>query len=154
MISPIHQTFQTTVQQDKKTASVELPFSPADIWGARTRYDVTGTVNNHPVRGELVSIGNRYFLRLGAAWLRDSGVAVGETVTVTLALEGPQVDNLAEDIAAALLANQQAKLFFESLPTFYRKNYIRWIESAKRGETRARRIADMISLLEAGQRER
>jgi uncharacterized protein YdeI (YjbR/CyaY-like superfamily) len=40
------------------------------------------------------------------------------------------------------------------LATFYRNNYIRWIESAKRPETRRGRIAEMVDLLKAGTKQR
>ena len=75
-------------------------------------------------------------------------------MTVALNLEGPHEGNLAEDIVGALAANAGAKSFFDGLPTFYRKNYIRWIESAKRPETRARRIGEMMALLAEGKREK
>ncbi len=55
---------------------------------------------------------------------------------------------------AALATNTVAKAFFDGLPTFYRKNYIRWIESAKRPETRAKRIVEMMALLAEGKREK
>jgi uncharacterized protein YdeI (YjbR/CyaY-like superfamily) len=47
-----------------------------------------------------------------------------------------------------------ARRFFESLATFYRKGYIRWIEQAKRPETRDRRIAETVAALKAGKRQR
>jgi uncharacterized protein YdeI (YjbR/CyaY-like superfamily) len=75
-------------------------------------------------------------------------------VAVSLGPEGPQVGAMAEDIALALEANPDARRFFESLATFYRKNFIRWIEDAKRPETRAKRIAETVTTLEAGKRER
>lgn len=86
--------------------------------------------------------------------MRDSGVELGANVTVQLSLEGPQEDNIASDIAKALSGNKKAKAFFEGLPTFYRKNFIRWIESAKREETRVKRINEMLKLLEEGKREK
>ena len=54
---------------------------------------------------------------------------------------------MASDITAALAGNEKAKAFFEGLPTFYRKNFIRWIESAKREETRKKQIDEMMKLL-------
>jgi uncharacterized protein YdeI (YjbR/CyaY-like superfamily) len=42
----------------------------------------------------------------------------------------------------------------ERLATFYRNGYIPWIESAKRPETRSARIAEMLSLLKAGKKQR
>jgi uncharacterized protein YdeI (YjbR/CyaY-like superfamily) len=58
------------------------------------------------------------------------------------------------DVAQALAKNKAAKTFFDGLPTFYRKNFMRSIESAKRPETRARRIGEMIELLAVGKREK
>ena len=71
-----------------------------------------------------------------------------------LSPEGPQSDQLPADVASALEAEPQAKAFFEALATFYRNSYLKWIESAKRPETRASRIAEMIQLLKAGQKQR
>ena len=56
--------------------------------------------------------------------------------------------------ADAMRVEPQAKQFFDSLPTFYRNNYMRWINSAKRPPTRAARIAEMMELLKAGKREK
>lgn len=133
---------------------VAVPFSPREVWGPRPRFHVTGTINGCAVRGCLGVGGSDYFLRLGAAWLRDNSVAPGDTVTVVLAPEGPQEDNMPQDVTQALAKNKAAKTFFDGLPTFYRKNFIRSIEGAKRPETRARRIGEMIELLAAGKREK
>ena len=146
--------FDATVQREGSFTFVAIPFSPHEVWGTRPRYYVTGTINGIAVRGTLGASGQDYFLRLGAAWIRDSGIEPGANVTVRLSLEGPQEGNLSPDIAKALSDNNKAMTFFASLPTFYRKNFIRWIESAKRDETRARRITEMIKLLEEGKREK
>jgi uncharacterized protein YdeI (YjbR/CyaY-like superfamily) len=69
--------------------------------------------------------------------------------------EGPQSDALAPDIAAALSAEPEAARFFDGLATFYRKNYLRWIEATKRSpEVRAQRIAELVELMKAGKKER
>jgi uncharacterized protein YdeI (YjbR/CyaY-like superfamily) len=57
-------------------------------------------------------------------------------------------------VSSALEAEPQARTFFESLATFYRNTYIKWIESAKRPETRAARIKEMIELLKAGKKQK
>ena len=147
-------SFSATVQKEGKFTFVSIPFSPPEVWGVKPRYQVAGTINDITVRGTLGALGQDYFLRLGAAWMRDSGIEIGAKVRVNLALEGPQENNIAPDIAKALSANKKAKTFFEGLSTFYRKNFIRWIESAKREETRVKRINEMIRLLEEGKREK
>ncbi len=154
MSEPKQISFDAVVEREGKFTFVAIPFSPREIWGAKSRYSVSGTINEKAVRGTLGALGQDYFLRLGAAWLRDNGINPGDLVNVMLGLEGPQEENLAEDIKGALMANETAKNFFDGLPTYYRKNYIRWIESAKREETRMKRIQEMISLLEEGKREK
>jgi hypothetical protein len=148
------QMFTATVASSGTRTFIALPFDPNDVWGGKQRHHVSGTVAGHTIRGPLDSDGPQYVLPLGAAWLRDSAVVSGATVEVVLAPEGPQVASLASDIAAALDADPPAKEFFESLATFYRKNFLRWIESAKRPETRNARIAEMMALLKAGRKQR
>lgn len=148
------QTFTAVIQREGAFTFVAVPFAPSEPWGARPRYHVTGTIEGRPVRGCLGSQDSAYFLRLGAAWLRDCGIGPGDAVTVVLEPEGPQEATVAPDIATAFAADAIARAFFEGLPTFYRKNFMRWIDSAKRPETRAKRIAEMMALLAAGKRER
>jgi len=75
----------------------------------------------------------------------------GDQVRVVLAPEGPQRDDLADDIATALRASPEAAAFFDSLAQFYRRGYLRWIDgTTRRPDLRRERIATMIRLLEAG----
>jgi uncharacterized protein YdeI (YjbR/CyaY-like superfamily) len=58
-------------------------------------------------------------------------------------------------VASALAASPAAGEFFDSLAQFYRKAYLTWVDSTKRSpERRAARIAEMVTLLEAGQKQR
>ena len=134
--------------------SIRLPFDPSREWGDRDRYDVTGSVAGHKVRGKLIQRADAHYLEPGPAWCRDCGVTPGGPVTVSLSTEGPQLSNVAQDIARALDADPQVRRFFEALPTYYRKNLMRWIDQAKRPETRANRIAETVATLKAGKRER
>jgi hypothetical protein len=131
-----------------------LPFDPSAEWGPKDRHDVAGTIGGRKVRGKVTRSGDEFVLDVGPAWCRDAGLIAGKDVTVSLDPEGPQVDRLGSDFAAALDAEPEARRFFESLPTFYRKNFVRWVDEAKRPETRAKRIAETVGLLKAGQRER
>lgn len=86
----------------------------------------------------------------GAALLEE-----GQEVAVEIWPEGPQVDQLAADIAGALDARPEARAAFEALAQFYRKGWLRWIDATKRRpDLRAKRIAEMLSLLEAGHKSR
>jgi hypothetical protein len=148
------QHFKTTITKLGTRTFIALPFNPNDVWGVKARHHITGTVNGYGVRGSLGSDGKQYFLPLGAAWRRDCGLDAGDEVDVTLSPEGPQSESLSTDVAEALGAEPQAKVFFESLATFYRNTYIKWIESARRPETRAARIQEMIELLKANKKQK
>lgn len=148
------QCFKTRLIQAGKRAFIALPFDPNEVWGVRQRHHVSGSVHGCAVRGALLAEEARYVLPLGPAWRRDNGLDGEAEIEVVLSPEGPQSDLLAADIAAALDAQPQTRVFFEALATFYRKNYIRWIESAKRSETRAARIHEMVGLLKSQKKQK
>lgn len=148
------QKFKGIIEKVGSRVFVAVPFAPNAVWGVKVRHHIAGTVNGCAVRGSLGSDGTRYFLLLGAAWRRDNGLAPGAAVTVELLPEGPQEAALAPDVAAALAAEPEAKAFFDGLATFYRKGFINGIEGAKKPETRARRLAEMMALLKAGKKQK
>ncbi len=83
-------SFEAIVQQEGSFTFIAIPFSPREVWEKKPRYPVKGTINGVSVRGTLGALGNDYFLRLGAAWRRESGINPGDNVTVHLSFEGPQ----------------------------------------------------------------
>lgn len=153
-MSTNEQRFSAILAKDGTKVVLPLPFDPGAVWGAKERHHLSGSINGIPYRGESESADGRSFLTLGAAWRRDCGLGAGDTVAVVLRPEPPQLNDLSADVAAALVADPAARGFFESLPSFYRKNWVRWIEGAKKPETRAARIAEMVRLSAAGERER
>jgi hypothetical protein len=148
------QRFQTQITKSGTRTFIAIPFDPNDVWGTKQRHHITGSVNGCKVRGSLGSDGTQFFLILGAAWRRDNGLDAGAQVDVVLSPEGPQAERLSPDVASSLEAEPQAKAFFEALATFYRNTYIKWIESAKRPDTRDARINEMVKLLKAGKKQK
>jgi hypothetical protein len=145
----------TVVAAGRGRVLIPVPFDPDTVWGAKPRHHIGGTVNLRRVRGVVERVGDGYGFTLGAAWLRDCGLAAGDAVAVDIAPEGPQRADLADDIAAALDAHPDAAAFFDSLAQFYRRAYLRWIDATKRHpEQRPRRIAEVIDLLAAGHKQR
>lgn len=146
--------FKTVIAKSGSQIVIEIPFDPNEAWGVKQRHYITGAISGHRIRGPLGGAHGQYFLPLGEAWRRDSGLQAGDRIDVTLTPEGPQLDNLSPDVAAALDAEPEAKAYFESLATFYRKKFIRAIEHSKRAETRTKNITEMIALLKAGKKQR
>lgn len=134
---------------------VPIPFDPNEVWGVKHRHHVAGTVNAVRVRAVIEAVGDGFGFTLGPSSPSRAGLAAGDKVTVDIAPEGPQRDDLADDVAAALAANPAAAAFFDSLAQFYRRGYLRWIDATKRRpDLRPVRIAEMVRLLEAGIKER
>jgi Bacteriocin-protection, YdeI or OmpD-Associated len=137
-------------------AYVPVPFDPDQVWAPKAKHHITGRINGLGIRATIEINDQTRGFTLGPAWLRDClDVHIGDLVEVEIVPEGPQRDDLADDIVAALEANPQAGAFFDSLAQFYRRGYLRWIEATKRRpDERARRIAEMVALLAAGVKDR
>lgn len=145
----------TVIESSDRRVYVPVPFDPDEAWGKKRRHAIAGTVNGMGVRGDVQEVdGGRVFV-LGPAWRRDCGISPGDSVDVVLTAEGPQRDDLAEDVAAALVADPAAGEFFDSLAQFYRNAYLKWIDATKRRpEQRPIRIAEMVALLREGKKQR
>lgn len=149
--------FETRIVKVGSRVVVPVPFDADRRWGAKRIHHVVGSVQGIAIRGRIepVGPGGSPAVSLGVAWLRDGAVALGDTVTVHIAPEGPQQSDLAPDIAAALAGAPSAQAAFDALAQFYRRDFVRWIEATtRRPEERARRIAEMVERLERGEKQR
>jgi hypothetical protein len=147
--------YEAVVGAVGRRVMVPVPFDPDAVWGAKPQHHVTGTVKGRGVRAVIEPLGDGLGFVLGAAWRRDCGVGEGDAVSVVLGPEGPQRDDLAPDLHAALEAEPAAGAFFDSLAQFYRRAYLRWIDGTqRRPEVRAQRIVEMVELLKLGIKER
>ncbi len=61
--------------------------------------------------------------------------------------EEPRVVEVPEDFARALAGNEAAKKAFEKMSYSHKREYVEWINEAKKNETRQRRIAKAIEKL-------
>src|SRR5262245_41054769 len=115
--------FTAVVAADqRRRAIVPLGFDPDEAWGPRTAHRVGGTVNGMGVRAVVEPFGDGHGIFLGPAWRRGCGIGPGDEVEVVLAPEGPQRDDLAPDVQAALEAAPDAGAFFDGLAQFYRRS--------------------------------
>jgi uncharacterized protein YdeI (YjbR/CyaY-like superfamily) len=64
----------------------------------------------------------------------------------------PIIPELPRYIAGALKSNSRAWKFFQTLARTHRRDFVVWIDMAKRPETRERRIRESIRLLAAGRK--
>ena len=64
----------------------------------------------------------------------------------------PRLPELPADVAAAFKRNPKAWRFFQELAPTYRRHFVGWIHTAKRADTRERRLRESIELLAAGKK--
>ena len=134
---------------------IAVPFDPDQVWGAKAWHPVNGTINGAFVRGAVERVDGAWVFTLGSMWMCEAGLSAGDEVALELGPEGPQRGDLAPDIAEALDDCPAAAQFWDTLAQFYRKAYLRWINSTiRRPELRAERIAEVVTLLAAGVKER
>jgi uncharacterized protein YdeI (YjbR/CyaY-like superfamily) len=85
-----------------------------------------------------------------AGLLREAGLAASPTDNKYA--PPPTIPDLPTYIAKALKANPKAWRFFQNLAPSYARHFVVWIHTAKRPETREKRIRESIVLLAAGRK--
>jgi uncharacterized protein YdeI (YjbR/CyaY-like superfamily) len=77
----------------------------------------------------------------------------GEFFEVKLELDtAPREVEIPQALADALAHDAEARTGFQRLAYTHRKEYARWVNEAKRDETRQRRVSQALELLRQGKR--
>lgn len=135
-------------------AYVEIPFDVETVYGTRGQVKVKATFDGHPYRGSIAPMGKgRHILIVRKDVQKAIGKTIGDTVQVVLERDTePRTVAMPEDFRAALEQNPAAKAIFEKFAFTHRKEYVQWIESAKKPETRQRRIQKAIEMIGEGKK--
>jgi hypothetical protein len=143
--------FRTQVEPPEPMHGLEVPQRVVEALGGGKRPKVIITINGHSWRSRVAIMRGRYLLGLSKANRQAAGVVTGDKVEVDLELDtNPRVVAEPADLARALDADTVARRVFESLPYGRKLQHVRAIESAKKPETRKRRIAKTIATLREG----
>lgn len=134
-------------------AYVTVPFDVEEAFGKK-RVRVKATVAGFPYRGLLTRMGSEDHILIVLKEIREkAGVTFGDEIEITVEEDSePRVVVIPEDVQEALSKHPQAGEFFNQLAYSHRKEYMFWVESAKRAETRQKRITNMIELLKEGRK--
>jgi len=132
-------------------AYVEVPVEVCEALGAGGRMKVAATFDGHAYRGSVVRMHGVHVLGVRKDVRAAIGVGVGDVVTVVLRRdEEPRTVAVPEELAAALKASPEAETRFETLSYTHRREYAGWVAEAKKAETRERRAAKAVVMLEEG----
>ena len=109
--------------------------------------------NGYELRVRVGSHDGDPFIPISAATRDAAGVAAGDEVEVTVEVDTePVVIEVPEDLAAALAEHPEARAFFDGLTASQRKGFTTSVTSAKKPETRQRRIDKALEALRNGRK--
>lgn len=145
-------TFRATVDLAGKTATgVRVPAEVVEALGSHKQPAVRVTIGGHTYRSKVAVRGGDFKLPISAENRAAAGIAAGDEVEVTLALDTePRELAVPEDFTQALEAEPQARAFFDRLSFSQRQWFVLGIEDAKTAETRSRRIDKAVARLLEG----
>ena len=144
--------FESTVELGGKTATgIPIPDHVIAALGSSKRPPVSITINGHTYRTTAVRMGGQFFVPLSAENREAAGLAAGDDVTVDIEADtAPREVTMPDDLAAAMDA--EARAAYDVLSYTHRKEWVRWVEEAKKPETRASRIEKTVAGLRAGKK--
>lgn len=151
--SPSKVSFVATIVQHEgmNAGYIEFPFSVAEIFGTRGMVKVKAMFDvKVEYRGIMSNMGTGcHILILTQEVRRKLGKSFGDSVSVEIVqdLEKREVV-VPEDVQAVLDENSDERAFFEKLSYTHRKEYINWIISAKKAETRTSRMVSFLEKLQ------
>lgn len=129
-----------------KSASAKLP--------TRSMLTVEGTLDVHPFKATLEPDGEgSHWLKVSKALREAAGVAAGDTVALVIAPVAKEPEpRVPADLRKALSTNAAAKATWDDITPVARRDWIHWITSGKKAETRVKRIAVACDKLASGSR--
>ena len=134
-------------------AFVEVPFDVEKAFGSK-RPKVKAMIEGVSYRGLLVRMGGPNHMLIILKGIREQiGKTFGDEIQVSV--ESDMEERLIEipkDLMKELKKDQEAKAFFDKLSYTHRKEYVRWVEEAKKEETRRNRVMKTIEMLKKGKR--
>jgi len=142
-------TFEATIQEARGGgAFVAVPADVVAALGGKARIPVQATFDGVPYRGSIASMGGGPILGILKAIRTELGKAPGDTVAVTVEADTePRSVTVPDDLAAALAESGLTEVFGK-LTYSHQREYVSWIDEAKRPETRAKRVAGTVERLQ------
>ena len=131
-----------------------LPAAASAKLPTRSMVTVDGLLEGQPFQATLEPDGNgSHWLKVDRALREQAGVAVGDTVSLHIApAEREPEPKVPVDLKRALSANPAALATWADVTPVARRDWIHWITSGKKAETRVKRIEVACDKLAKGSR--
>jgi hypothetical protein len=136
------------------TAFITIPFNIEKTYGTKGQVKVKALFDGHPYRGVIANMGTGCHI-IGVR--KDIRAAIGKTVGDLVSVEiekdnEERIVEVPEDLKHALAKEKKAEAFYNTLSFTNRKEYAVWVSSAKKPETREKRVTESIRKLLAGKK--
>lgn len=132
-------------------AFVLFPYDVEKEFGAKGRVGVKSTLGGIPYTGSLIRYGMpQHMLCVLKAIREQTGKGPGDTIDVVVWKDEAERTLATPPAFKALLKKEGLLAGFEKLSYTHRKEYVRWIEGAKKEETRERRLDKAVAMLKKG----
>ena len=142
-------------QPGSQVAGLKPPFDVVEVFGRKGRVPVKGTINGFPFRSSLMNMGDGHMMAVNAQMRAGGKCKAGDTVKMVLELdEDERKVEVPAYLRKMINSDGQVKERWAKLSFTHQKEYVRAIEDAKREETRARRIEQMMDALRKGVRKK
>ena len=131
-----------------------LPASASAKLPTRSMTSVEGTLDGQPFQATLEPDGQgSHWLKVPKALRESAGAEVGDTVALEIApVEKEPEPRVPADLRKALADNPAARATWSDITPVARRDWIAWMTSGKKAETRGKRLAVAIDKLASGQR--
>lgn len=135
-------------------AFLVLPANASAKLPTRSMTSVDGTLAGHSFQATLEPDGQgSHWLKVTKAMRDAAGAAVGDTVALEIAPVAKEPEpRVPADFRKALTAAPEARAQWSTLTPVARRDWIHWITSPKKAETRQRRIVNACDMLASGKR--
>ena len=134
-------------------AMVEIPFSVKEVYGTGGQVRVAATFDGHEYRGSIAPMGGGVHVLGVRKDIREGiGKGVGDLVSVTVGRDtAPRIVELPPELQVAFEDSPEARGLYDGLSYTHRREFAEWVGGAKKQETRDRRAARSIEMLQSGE---
>ena len=127
---------------------VEVPADVVQQLGGKGRIAIRATFDGIPYRGSIMRMGGVTMLGVTKGIMAQAGVDVGDTLRVEVENDdAPREVAVPPELAAAFKRDGALRRAWDAMSYTARKEHAASIESAKRPETRSRRVDKVLEAL-------
>jgi hypothetical protein len=121
--------------------AADLPFNDHP----KLRFE--GEINDHPLAAAWQPVQGRHFAMLSKSLLKDTGIAIGDRVSVRFRVADQDAVNLPSEIESELGSNSGFNGLWQAMSSGRKRAFCHFVGDAKSADVRARRMATLLAAL-------